>query len=475
MPITINVNKLSLCHKGSNGISTATIPDVCMTPSAPSPVPIPYPNIAMSSDLVKGTKTIKADGGMMCANYGSEFMKSTGDEPGCLGGVASGTFIKEASWITFSFDVKLEGKAACRLTDKMFHNHMNTVNMAGELQAPLVAPAGTPEGRCIQCRRELVEEGKKSSDPNTRAAADRLEKQIPDYESAKLSASTYHKVGCPEYNRLTKGWKNVGDDSAALSKYGLKPTDLEDPANSQFRARLYEPDPAVLGDGFKPNIAMKGTTFLSGQDWKNNIHQAISANAPYYKKAVNIGNKVAQSNQSVVFTGHSLGGGLASAASGASGQSGVTFNAAGLANDTIKKYGGIAKNSDITAYRVDGEILTDLQETSIGDAAGAVAKGGLFGGAIGGLIGNIPGAVAGALKGVMVSLSKEVLALALPDAVGTPQVLPASSTDPVSRHFMDDVLEGMEKQMGEDQKTLEDATGMKCSCEASKKIKCDCC
>lgn len=137
MPVTININNLTLCHKGSNGISQATLPDVCKTPTPSGPVPMPYPNIAMSSDLAKGTGTVKADGGNMCANYGSEFCKSTGDEPGTVGGVASSTFIKEAAWITFSFDVKLEGKAACRLTDKMFHNHLNTVNLSGERQASL--------------------------------------------------------------------------------------------------------------------------------------------------------------------------------------------------------------------------------------------------------------------------------------------------------------------------------------------------
>ena len=134
MSVTININNLTLCHKGSNGITKATLPDVCKTPSPGGPVPIPYPNIAFSRDLMKGTTTIKADGGNMCAKYGSEFFKSTGDEPGTLGGVVSSTFIKEAAWITFSFDVKYEGKGACRLTDKMFHNHRNTVNMSGEMQ-----------------------------------------------------------------------------------------------------------------------------------------------------------------------------------------------------------------------------------------------------------------------------------------------------------------------------------------------------
>lgn len=138
MSVTVNINGLTLVHKGSNGISIATIPDVCKTPSPGGPVPIPYPNIAFSSDLAKGTTTVKADGGNMCANYGSEFSRSTGDEAGSVGGVKSRIFMREATWITYSFDVKLQGKGACRLTDKMFHNHQNTVNMSGVLQKALM-------------------------------------------------------------------------------------------------------------------------------------------------------------------------------------------------------------------------------------------------------------------------------------------------------------------------------------------------
>jgi hypothetical protein len=135
--VTININGLTLCHVGSGGLSRATLPDVCKTPAPGGPVPIPYPNIAFSKDLVKGTTTVFADGGNSCAVEGSEFSKSTGDEPGTAGGVTSGTYTKEATWITFSFDVKFEGKAACRLTDKMFHNHANTVNMSGLYQLDL--------------------------------------------------------------------------------------------------------------------------------------------------------------------------------------------------------------------------------------------------------------------------------------------------------------------------------------------------
>ena len=105
-------------------------------------MPIPYPNVSMSSDLVQGTTTVTADGGNMIAIKGSQFMKSTGDEAGVAGGVVSSTFIKESTWILYSLDVKMDGKGACRLSDKKFHNHQNTVNAGGEVQAPVtVTPA----------------------------------------------------------------------------------------------------------------------------------------------------------------------------------------------------------------------------------------------------------------------------------------------------------------------------------------------
>jgi len=134
MPVTIKVNGLvnTLVHKLSNGISTATIPDVCKTPTPGGPVPIPYPNISQSLTLAKGTTTVKADG-MMAAIKGSEFSMSNGDEAGTLGGVKSNVFMKASTWILYSFDVKLNGKNACRFTDKMFHNNENAANLGGVL------------------------------------------------------------------------------------------------------------------------------------------------------------------------------------------------------------------------------------------------------------------------------------------------------------------------------------------------------
>ena len=143
MPVTVKVNGAtnSVVHKGSNGISMATIPDVCKTPTPGGPVPIPYPNISQSVTLSGGTTTVKADG-MMVAIKGSEFSLSNGDNAGVAGGVKSSTFMKESTWLLYSFDVKMDGKNACRLTDKKFHNHENTVNMGGVLQPPVVPQSG---------------------------------------------------------------------------------------------------------------------------------------------------------------------------------------------------------------------------------------------------------------------------------------------------------------------------------------------
>ncbi|HEY8927093.1 MAG TPA: PAAR-like domain-containing protein, partial [Polyangia bacterium] len=59
MPVTVGVNNMSVVHAGSNG-TTIAFPDVCKTPAPPAPpIPIPYPNIAKSSDTAQGAKTVK--------------------------------------------------------------------------------------------------------------------------------------------------------------------------------------------------------------------------------------------------------------------------------------------------------------------------------------------------------------------------------------------------------------------------------
>jgi uncharacterized Zn-binding protein involved in type VI secretion len=179
MPVTVKVNGAanSLVHKGSNGISTATIPDVCKTPTPGGPVPMPYPNISQSAMLAKGTTTVKADG-MMIAVKGSEFSISNGDQPGTAGGVKSNVFMKESTWLLYSFDVKMDGKNACRLTDKMFHNHENTVNMGGVLQPPVVVVEDIKDALCAEFCKELKKGGTRSYDLEQRLRRSRKFKNL---------------------------------------------------------------------------------------------------------------------------------------------------------------------------------------------------------------------------------------------------------------------------------------------------------
>lgn len=123
MSQTTFANGRGIAHKGSGGMSTV-FPDVCKTPAAPSPVPIPYPNIGMASDTSQGPTTVKTDGQMPMVK-GAQYSRSSGDEAGTLGGVLSGVNMSVCEFLMYSFDIKFEGKNVCRLGDPLWHNKKN--------------------------------------------------------------------------------------------------------------------------------------------------------------------------------------------------------------------------------------------------------------------------------------------------------------------------------------------------------------
>jgi len=128
---TVQANRLTVVHKRSDGVAMSAPPDVCKTPTSAGPVPIPYVNVALAKDLIKGSRTVSADG-QPIALKDSEFATSTGDEPGTAGGVASGVNKGKAKFANYSMDVKIEGRNVCRLSDPMLlnGNAPNTANAA---------------------------------------------------------------------------------------------------------------------------------------------------------------------------------------------------------------------------------------------------------------------------------------------------------------------------------------------------------
>ncbi len=126
MPVTVMVNAPeTVVHAGSFGMVQTQL-DVCKTPTPGGPVPIPYPNIAMSTDTASGSTTVKCDGNpIMLSN--SNFRMSTGDEAGTVGGVKSSVIKGQADPINYSFDVKVDGKNVVRRSDPMMHNKKNCI------------------------------------------------------------------------------------------------------------------------------------------------------------------------------------------------------------------------------------------------------------------------------------------------------------------------------------------------------------
>ncbi|VWX55968.1 conserved hypothetical protein [Burkholderiales bacterium 8X] len=119
----------TLVHKKSEGMSIA-FPDVCKTPSPGGPVPIPYPNIAKTSEAAETSTTVKADGqGIMLKN--SSISSSKGDEAGSAGGVVSNVNRGKAMFVNYSFDVKIEGQNVPRKMDPMKQNGSGSFNAMG--------------------------------------------------------------------------------------------------------------------------------------------------------------------------------------------------------------------------------------------------------------------------------------------------------------------------------------------------------
>lgn len=175
MPATLNVNNKTVVHAGSGGTSTAA-PDSCKTPTPGGPVPMPYPNVAMSSDASKVTTTVKVDGNGVMVD-GSKFAMSSGDEAGSAMGVVSNKIKGTAEFKNYSTDVKFDGKAVARLSDPMGQNQ-GSDNAAGpaEMQGPAEAqeakPAETKEEACKELEKKKVGRNATTKEERKKAHAD---------------------------------------------------------------------------------------------------------------------------------------------------------------------------------------------------------------------------------------------------------------------------------------------------------------
>ncbi|WP_161599639.1 DUF6443 domain-containing protein [Hymenobacter nivis] len=128
-----------------------------------------------------------------------------------------------------------------------------------------------------------------------------------------------------------------------------------------FKSNLYE---RTKGGKTEFTYATAGTD--DRNDAKTDALQPFKKGDPQYKQSTDnaraLRDKLGESE--LTFTGHSLGGALASANALATGSDAITFNAAALSSGTKAEL-GLNRDAKIDAYIVQGEIV-DYSQSSIG-------------------------------------------------------------------------------------------------------------
>jgi hypothetical protein len=143
----------------------------------------------------------------------------------------------------------------------------------------------------------------------------------------------------------------------------LAPGAVYDDEDSGFSASLY----LNKRDGHY-TLAFRGTANWAGVE--ADYSQALGRPTKQYDQAVDLATRLAASEAiagNLSFTGHSLGGGLASIVSLRTGLSANTYNAAGLNPVTIARYDASAAKAPelINAYYVQGEMLSAVQDAGM--------------------------------------------------------------------------------------------------------------
>ena len=166
---------------------------------------------------------------------------------------------------------------------------------------------------------------------------------------------------CPDevYVPLAEHVYNAQEDD--ITNNGWEVVDVTN-YDSGLQGALYR---GTADSGFEGEYiyATAGTQDI-GKDGVADVKQLFGASTQY-SESVGIAEGLSETYAGVSFTGHSLGGGLASANALTTESKAVTFNAAGLSGATKKDLGLSGKTADITAYIVQGEIV-DFSQQKIG-------------------------------------------------------------------------------------------------------------
>lgn len=117
------------CKGGANKV-IAEFPDVCLSPPSPpaGPIPVPYPDTSFSKDMKSGSKTVKIKNKEVMLKDKSYYKSSPlGDEAATKSfgaNVISHNITGKTHCVSWSMDVKIEGKNVDRHMDLTTSNHL---------------------------------------------------------------------------------------------------------------------------------------------------------------------------------------------------------------------------------------------------------------------------------------------------------------------------------------------------------------
>ncbi|PHM38239.1 alpha/beta hydrolase [Xenorhabdus innexi] len=174
-----------------------------------------------------------------------------------------------------------------------------------------------------------------------------------DYTLAQVTRDVYRRnsFGIGEYVRMS---------DEELVKAGIDP-DILDDRTTGFQAGIYRNKGLYI-------VSFTGSNEI--KDFMASIRQGLGYNEKQYNQAVALAQVALKTlGKNVIFTGHSMGGGLASMAALTTGKPAVTFNSAGVSDWTLKRMGWspgagreIAEQGLIRNYIVEHDWLDNLQK-----------------------------------------------------------------------------------------------------------------
>ena len=238
--------------------------------------------------------------------------------------------LHSAGWVgedadTFKADWDSNLTALVRNVVDSLRERNTSLNQQADEQEKASAVNGAAGGAKAVGGAAKAANGGSGSDPYN--GKPRAGEEGRDADYARLAQAAYE-----EGDPIPDGWRKV--DAEELKKLGIDPSEL-DTANG-MQATIYQ-----NADG-KYVLAFRGTepSRQPALDIANDIEGGVST-SPQVLEAINLSTKLAKAvgRENVDFTGHSLGGELASAGALATGGKAVTFNAAGLSvtSETIAR------------------------------------------------------------------------------------------------------------------------------------------